>query len=145
MRLRKVRGRCLMRQGTWLNWMLPLPQTLLSWPAFRNGISKEQGEGWSKKYVTLSEEDQVSEHKSKLDMIKSMEPDRMHPQVLRELADIVVKPLLVIFDHSEGMGEMPKGWRKANVTPVFRKGRRTTQGAAGQAVSLWSLGRWKSS
>lgn len=69
-------------------------------------------------------------------MIKSMEPDRMHPQVLRELADIVVKPLLVIFDHSEGMGEMPKGWRKANVTPIFRKGRRTTQGAAGQAVSL---------
>lgn len=59
-------------------------------------------------------------------MSKSMDPDRMHPQVLRELVDIIVRPLLVIFDHS--LGEMPKDWRKANVNPIFRKGKKDNPG-----------------
>jgi len=38
---------------------------------------------------------------------KSMGPDGMHPQVLRELADAIARPVLVIFDQSWQLGEVP--------------------------------------
>jgi len=41
--------------------------------------------------------------------------------VLRELGDVIAKPLSTIFERSWRTGEMPEDWRKANVTPVFKK------------------------
>ncbi|GAB0203076.1 mitochondrial enolase superfamily member 1 [Grus japonensis] len=48
----------------------------------------------------------------------------MHPQVLRDLADVIAKPLSIIFERSWRSGESPENWRKAIVTPVFKKGRK---------------------
>ncbi|GAB0181909.1 mitochondrial enolase superfamily member 1 [Grus japonensis] len=45
----------------------------------------------------------------------------MHPRVLRELADVIVRPLSIIFERSWRAGEVPGHWRKASVTPVFKK------------------------
>jgi len=45
----------------------------------------------------------------------------MHPRVLRELADVIAEPLSVIFESSWRTGEVPEDWRKASVTPVFKK------------------------
>ena len=42
--------------------------------------------------------------------------------MLRELADAIAKPLSIIFERSWRIGEVPKDWRVANVTPVFKKG-----------------------
>lgn len=53
---------------------------------------------WCKEDVPLVEEDQVRESLSKLDIHQSMGPDRMHPQVLREIANVIMRPLLIIFD-----------------------------------------------
>jgi len=50
-----------------------------------------------------------------------MGPDRMHPCVLRELADVIAKPLSFIFERSWRTQEMPEDWRKASVTPGFKK------------------------
>ena len=61
---------------------------------------------------------------SDLDAHKSMGPDGMHPRVLRELADVFAKPLSVIFERSWRTGEVPEVWRKANVTPIFKKGKK---------------------
>ncbi|KFP54076.1 RNA-directed DNA polymerase from mobile element jockey, partial [Cathartes aura] len=72
----------------------------------------------------LVEEDQVREHLNELDIHKSMGPDGMHPRVLRELADVIARPLLIIFDRSWRLGQVPEDWKKAIVTPVFKKGKK---------------------
>lgn len=43
------------------------------------------------------EEDQDREHLNKLDMYKSLGSDEMHPQALKELPDVTVRPLLITF------------------------------------------------
>lgn len=48
----------------------------------------------------------------------------MHAEVLRELADIIARPLSMIFDQSQWLGEVPEDGRKENVTSVFKKGKK---------------------
>ena len=57
-----------------------------------------------------------------------MGPDGKHPQVLRELADVIARPLSIIFAQSWRLGEVPEGWRKENVTPVFKTGKKEEPG-----------------
>jgi len=79
-------------------------------------------------------EDRVRDHLSKLDTNKRMEPHGMHPRVLRELAGVTAEPLSIIFERSWRTGEVPEEWRKASVTPVFKKGKnhRTTESQNGK-------------
>ncbi|KAK4831696.1 hypothetical protein QYF61_018748 [Mycteria americana] len=70
----------------------------------------------------------VREYLRKLDIHKSMSPDGMHQKVLRELADVTTRPLLIIFEQSWQLGEVPENWRKANVTPSFKKGKKEEPG-----------------
>jgi len=86
----------------------------------------------------LVEEDCVRDRLSDLDAHKSMGPDGMHPRVLRELADVIAEPLSIIFERSWRTGEVPKDWRKANVTPISKRARRRTRGTTGP-VSLTSI------
>ena len=53
-----------------------------------------------------------------------MGPNGMYPRVLRELASVIAEPLSIIFERSWRTGEVPEDWRKANVTPVFKKGKK---------------------
>ncbi|PKU32923.1 rna-directed dna polymerase from mobile element hypothetical protein [Limosa lapponica baueri] len=77
-------------------------------------------------------EDWVREHLAKLDIHKSMDPDGMHPRVLRLLADVIAGPLSIIFERPWRTGEMPEDWRKANSTPVFKKGKKEDPGTTGK-------------
>ncbi|KFV78523.1 hypothetical protein N308_05958, partial [Struthio camelus australis] len=86
----------------------------------------------------LVEEDQVRDLLSKLDIHKSMGPDGMHPRVLRELADVITRPLSIIMERSWRSGELPEDWKKANVTPVFKKGKKEEPGNY-RPVSLTSI------
>ncbi|KAK4828105.1 hypothetical protein QYF61_023467 [Mycteria americana] len=63
-----------------------------------------------------------------LDTHKSMGPDEIYPRVLKELADVLAKPLSIIYQQSWITGEVPVDWRLANVMPIFKKGRKEDLG-----------------
>lgn len=81
-----------------LPWSLPVKLTI------RNPRPQKTKEkfGTSK---TFMEEDQIRENVTKLKVCKIMGPERLPPQVLRELADIIASPLSNIFETSEQLGE----------------------------------------
>ena len=49
-------------------------------------------------------------------------PDGIHPVVLRSCAPCLSKPLTMIFQQSIKNGIVPTDWKRANVTPIYKKG-----------------------
>ncbi|KAK4827457.1 hypothetical protein QYF61_018178 [Mycteria americana] len=80
----------------------------------------------------------VSDLLHHLDTHESMQLDRIYPRVLRELAEVLAKPLSIIYQQSWLTGEVPVDWRLANVTPIYKKGRKEDLGNY-RPVSLTSV------
>lgn len=75
-----------------------MPQFSLARLASTNPrFSRSGRKVWINQYLPLIEEYQFREYLSKLDTHKSMGHDGSHPQVLREMTDIIVRILLIIF------------------------------------------------
>ncbi|KFP65496.1 hypothetical protein N322_09181, partial [Cariama cristata] len=86
----------------------------------------------------IIQEEMVSDLLCQLDSNKSMGPDEIHPRVMRELAKELAKPLASIYQESWLTGEVPANWKLANVTPIYRKGRKDNPGNY-RPVSLTSV------
>ncbi|KAK4818872.1 hypothetical protein QYF61_021077 [Mycteria americana] len=67
-----------------------------------------------------------------------MGPDEIHPRVLKELADVLSKPLSIIYQQSWLTGEVPADCRLANVMPISKKGWKENPGNY-RPVSLTSV------
>ena len=64
----------------------------------------------------------VAKLRQKLNPAKATGPDLLPARVLKELASEISPYLTAIFQGSFDTGYVPKDWRKANVTAIFKKG-----------------------
>jgi len=51
---------------------------------------------------------------------------------------VIARPVLIIFGRSRQSGEVPEDWKKTNVSPVFKKGKKEDPGNY-RHVSLTSI------
>ncbi|KFU84908.1 hypothetical protein M959_06132, partial [Chaetura pelagica] len=82
--------------------------------------------------------DKVRDHLRNMKIYKSMGPEEIHPRVLKELVDVVAKPLSIIFQRSWQSVEVPGDWKKRYVMPIFKKGRKEDPGNC-QPISFTSV------
>ena len=59
---------------------------------------------------------------------KSMGPDEIIPLLLKTMSKVCSVPLAIIFQESISSGTIPKIWKDARVTPLFKKGQKSDPG-----------------
>ena len=64
----------------------------------------------------------VTDALKKIKVNKSCGPDNLHPRLLLELADIIALPVTILFNETLKEGKLPKDWKLAYITGVFKKG-----------------------
>ena len=60
--------------------------------------------------------------KQNLEVNKTPGPDGLHPRILSELSNEQTVPLTLLFQKLLGDGVIPKAWKEALITPIFKKG-----------------------
>ena len=76
----------------------------------------------------------IREKLNRLDTSKSPGPDGIHPRVLFELREFILKPLLIIFQTSWELNKLPEDWKLANISAIFKKGKNRWQITTDQSV-----------
>ncbi|KAI8516481.1 hypothetical protein Bbelb_050620 [Branchiostoma belcheri] len=88
-------------------------------PTFQSSITPET----TLDTIQLTE-DEVRQQLKTLKTGKSSGPDDITPYLLRQVADTISAPLIRVFNTSLTFGQVPSGWKEANVTPIYKAGDR---------------------
>ena len=72
--------------------------------------------------ITLRE---VNEQLSLLNVNKAFGPDGIGPKILKPLKEVIAPTLLKLFRATMRHKKVPKIWKQANVTPIYKKGDRS--------------------
>src|SRR3989442_12047029 len=75
--------------------------------------------------VNISDED-VKNAISEFKVNKSPGIDGITSTYAIKIKDIVAQPLRLLFNKSIDTTEIPNDWKKANITPIFKKGKRSS-------------------
>ena len=59
---------------------------------------------------------------------KAAGPDEISPMVLSQAADVLALPVAELFRRSLASEQIPEDWKKATLTPTFKKGSRLSPG-----------------
>ena len=84
------------------------------------------------------EEEVVKQKLNELNPFKTPGADNIHPKVLKELSNSLAKPLTIIFNKSIENSVLPKDWKMANITAIFKKGDKSSANNY-RPVSLTSI------
>ena len=61
----------------------------------------------------------------KLKASKYQGPDQIHPKLIKECKDSLIKPLEITFKKSLKNSQLPSIWKQGNVTAIFKSGPKT--------------------
>ena len=75
----------------------------------------------------LVTEEKVKKKLMNLKTDKSQGPDGINPRLLKECNSSLSKPLSIIYQKSVDTGILPTDFKTANITPIFKKGCRSSQ------------------
>ena len=75
--------------------------------------------------TTSITKEKVSKIITELKQSKSQGPDGLHPKVIKECVVGISEPLTKIFNTSLNEGILPEVWKSANVTAIFKAGKRS--------------------
>ena len=62
----------------------------------------------------------ISKKLGVLNVNKSPGPDTMHPRVVKEVAQMLIDPFFIIYQLSIKLGKIPKAWKLATVSAIFK-------------------------
>jgi hypothetical protein len=61
---------------------------------------------------------------NKLNVSKTPGPDLVHPRIIYEVRHEITYPLTKIFNKSLQSKQLPLDWKRANISPIFKKGKK---------------------
>ena len=88
--------------------------------------------------VKFTEEDVLMLLKE-ININKSQGPDLLHPRLLFEAREVIARPLYVIFRKSIDTGILPKEWKEANISPIYKNKGNRHEATNYRPVSLTSV------
>ena len=72
--------------------------------------------------------EEVEKKLRSLNTNKSSGPDEIHPKLISELAEILNEPLTILLNSSLQSGKIPRKWKSAVISAVFKNGSRNIPG-----------------
>ena len=75
-------------------------------------------------HTTIFSEARIKKKLTTLNTSKSPGPDNLHSRVLKEVAQSIAKPIQQLFSLTMNKGSLPLIWKRANVSPIFKKGKK---------------------